>query len=312
MNRFSHIPSIRLSIYADGLKFLHLPNPVSQFKKSDTAKTMELISSKDGVPIACWHSGAGESLLLVHGTSGDHLAWTPVLPALERHFTAWTLDRRGRGHSGDAIGYAFERECEDVAAVVEAIGGTVHLLGHSFGGLCALEAALLTPSIGRLILYEPSVSLAGSGWSAALDAHLQALLDAGKREEALLLFFRDIVKTPLHEIAALQAGSHWPSRIAAAHTIHRELRSIARYIFTPQRFNALKIPALLLLGGESPPRRRLIAERLHQALPCSRIGILQGQQHSAMRTAPDLFVHEVVSFLNVHSGRRPDGACGHR
>lgn len=273
---------------------------------------MELISSKDGVSIACWHGGAGEPLLLVHGTSGDHLAWTPVLPALECHFSIWTLDRRGRGHSGDAAGYAFERECEDIAAVVEAIGGTVHLLGHSFGGLCALEAALLTPHIGRLILYEPSILLAGSAWSAEIDAHLQALLDAGKREEALLLFFRDIVKTPSHEIAALQAGSHWPARIAAAHTLHRELRSIERYAFTPQRFDALKIPVLLLLGGESPPRRHLIAERLHQALPCSRISILQGQQHSAMRTAPDLFVHEVVSFLDVHSGHAPGGADGHR
>ncbi|HEX8874355.1 MAG TPA: hypothetical protein VF780_06965, partial [Nitrosospira sp.] len=44
---------------------------------------MELISSGDGTAIACWHSGAGEPLLLVHGTSGDHLAWAPVLPALE-------------------------------------------------------------------------------------------------------------------------------------------------------------------------------------------------------------------------------------
>jgi pimeloyl-ACP methyl ester carboxylesterase len=305
----SHTVSIRLSIHAYELKFFHLPNLVSLFKKSGIGKTMELISSKDGVPIACWHSGAGEPLLLVHGTSGDHLAWTPVLPALERHFSVWTLDRRGRGHSGDANGYAFERECEDIAATIEAIGGTVHLLGHSFGGLCALEAALLTPGIGGLILYEPSVSLAGSNWSAALDANLQALLDAGKREEALLLFFRDIVKTPLHEIAALQAGSHWPARIAAAHTIHRELRSIDRYVFTPQRFRALKIPVLLLLGGESPSRRHLIAETLQQALPCSQIRILQGQQHSAMRTAPDLFVHEVVTFLNVHGGRAPGSAA---
>ena len=173
---------------------------------------MEFISSKDGVPIACWCSGSGasEPLLLVHGTSGDHFAWTPVLAALEQQFCVWTIDRRGRGRSGDLDDYALERESEDIAAVIDAIGCPVHLLGHSFGGLCALEAALLTPNIGSLILYEPSISLAGSGWSSEFDAHLQALLDSGNREGALLFFFREIVKSPPHELAALQAGPSWP------------------------------------------------------------------------------------------------------
>jgi pimeloyl-ACP methyl ester carboxylesterase len=262
---------------------------------------MEFISSKDGVPIACWRSGAGEPLLLVHGTSGDHFAWTPVLAALEQQFCVWTLDRRGRGRSGDLDDYALERESEDIAAVIDAIGGPVHLLGHSFGGLCALEAALLTPNIGSLILYEPSISL-GSGWSAEFDAHLQALLDSGNREGALLFFFREIVKSPPHELAALQAGPSWPGRLAAAHTIHRELRSISHYIFEPQRFAALGIPALLLLGGESPQRRHVTAEMLHRSLSGSRIAVLQGQQHSAMRAAPDLFVREILAFLHLHRG----------
>ncbi|WP_090372806.1 alpha/beta fold hydrolase [Nitrosospira sp. Nl5] len=261
---------------------------------------MESISSKDGAPIACWNSGVGEPLLLVHGTSGDHFAWASVLPALERQFSVWTIDRRGRGHSGDTDSYTLERECEDVATVIDAIGSTVHLLGHSFGGLCALEAALLTPNIGSLILYEPSISLAGSGWSVELEENMQSLLGASNREEALLLFFRDIVKTPPHEIAAMQTGSSWPGRIAAAHTIHRELCSINQYIFDFRRFRAFQVPTLILLGGESPPRRHLVAETLHRSLPDSQLAMLQGQQHSAMRTAPDLFVHEVVKFLNIH------------
>lgn len=268
---------------------------------------MKMISSKDGTPIACWHGGTGEPLLLVHGTSGDHYVWTPVLDALQRHFQAWTLDRRGRGQSGDAHGYALERECEDIAAVMDAIGGTVHLLGHSFGALCALEAALLAPGIGRLILYEPPVLLEGSDWPAELASSMQTLLDAGKREEALLLFFRDIVKTPPHEIAAMRTGSHWPGRIAAAHTIRRELQSIEHYVFESPRFHDLHIPALLLLGGESPSRRHLIAEKLHHALPCSEIRVLQGHGHGAMRTAPDLFADEIARFLNVGRFRAPGG-----
>ena len=258
---------------------------------------MELITSKDGTLIACWHGGTGMPLLLVHGTTGDHSTWVSILTGLQQHFSVWTMDRRGRGHSGDADNYVLERECEDVATVVDAIGGSVNLLGHSFGGLCALEANLLTVNINKLILYEPSISMAGSGWSAELESRLQTLLEQGNREESLLLFFRDLLKTPNQELIALQAGPNWPTRLAAAHTILRELQSINHYVFAPQRFHALHNPVLLLLGGDSHARRYMTAERLQQSLPNSRIGILPGQQHSAMRTAPELFAHTVIEFL---------------
>jgi pimeloyl-ACP methyl ester carboxylesterase len=47
---------------------------------------MKHITSKDGTPIACWHSGYGEPLLLIHGTASDHGAWNPLIPFLEPHF----------------------------------------------------------------------------------------------------------------------------------------------------------------------------------------------------------------------------------
>lgn len=53
------------------------------------------------------------------------------------------------------------REAEDVAAVVDSIGESVNLLHHSYGGLCALEACLLTSHVRRLVLYE-GVSFGGS------------------------------------------------------------------------------------------------------------------------------------------------------
>lgn len=173
----------------------------------------------------------------------------------------------------------------------------MHLLGHSFGGLCALEATRLTTNIRSLILYEPAITLTGSVWSTTVETNLQVLHKSEKWEKALLLFYRDILKTPPSEIIALQTGTGWQARIATAHTILRELRCIDHYAFNPQRFKFLQIPALLLLGGDSPARRYETAHILSQNLPNSQIEILQGQQHSAMRTAPDLFVQEIVRFL---------------
>lgn len=260
---------------------------------------MELIPSKDGTPIACQHSGAGAPVLMVHGTSGDHRTWMPVLPKLERFFTVWTMDRRGRGGSGDADDYVLQREAEDVAAVADAIATPVHVFGHSFGGLCALEAALLTPNIDRLMLYEPSLSLDGSAWSPEISARMRALLEEDRREEVLLLFLRDIAKMPADEIAALQQGVSWRAQIAAAHTVYRELRAIEIYSFDTARFRAICIPTALLLGAKSPKRRRVVVELLQETLLNSHIVRLPGQTHGAVHRAPDLVAEAAVQFFSA-------------
>ena len=55
-----------------------------------------------------------------------------------------------RGRSEDGPIYAVEREIEDVVPVVDSVGELVHLLGTSYGAICALEAARLTPHIAKL------------------------------------------------------------------------------------------------------------------------------------------------------------------
>lgn len=123
------------------------------------------VTSQDGTEIACYTSGEGPSLILVHGSVGDHTRWGALLPHLEHQFTVHAIDRRGRGSSGDQPEYALEREYEDVASVVDKIaedaGSPVAVYGNSFGGICAFGGAALTSNISKLVLYEgwPPVSL---------------------------------------------------------------------------------------------------------------------------------------------------------
>lgn len=141
---------------------------------------MQTVASRDGTRIAFWQSGGGPPLLLVHGATADHTTtWRFVLQEFERRFTVYAMDRRGRGGSGDSAEYNLRREAEDIVAVIDSIGEPVNMLGHSYGGLCAIEAALLTTNLRRLILYE-GVPLRGTdGYKPGVIDRLEAMLRGG-------------------------------------------------------------------------------------------------------------------------------------
>jgi pimeloyl-ACP methyl ester carboxylesterase len=263
------------------------------------------IISTDGSALSCWRSGTGPPLLLVHGTGADHTRWSTILPALEERWSVYALDRRGRGGSADARSYAIEQEFDDVAATVDAIGEPVDLLGHSYGALCALEAALRTGNIRRLVLYEPAIPIP-PGTPLTPPEHvatIQTHLDAGDRDGALEVLFRAVVGVPTEQIAGLRSSPVWQSRVAAAHTLARELQAVNRYVFEPERFATLETPTLLLLGGESPRPFTAATHAVNAALPNSQVFVMAGQQHIAMNTAPELFLHGLVQFL-AHDGGR--------
>ncbi len=259
---------------------------------------METVRSKDGTPIAYQRSGTGPPLVLVHGTLATHSRWGAILEEMEKQYSVYAMDRRGRGGSGDTEHYAIEREFEDVAAVVESVfestGEQVNLLGHSYGALCSLEASLLTSHLRCIIAYEPPPAPVPNG---LLD-RLESLLENGDKEGAVITFVRDLVRMPPHEIERWRSTPVFPERVTAAHTIPREFRAAESYHTEQDQFKNLNVPTLLLLGGDSPPFARNNVENWQAILPDSRIVILPGQQHIAMDTAPDLFVREVMTFLN--------------
>jgi pimeloyl-ACP methyl ester carboxylesterase len=261
---------------------------------------METVTSEDGTLIAFQRTGAGPALVLVHGTSADHTRWAPVLPALNQHFTVYAVDRRGRGGSGDAAGYSVAREFEDIAALCNAIGGPVNLLGHSYGGLCSLGAATHVHHLRRLILYEPPIP-AGIDNVYPPDAlrTMQDMLAAGDRDGVVSTFMSEIVRMPPHELELLRSAPAWQGRLAAAHTILREIDTTnsGAYRFDPNNYRSFYTPTLLLLGGDSPAFLRAAIGALDTGLPNSRVVVMPGQQHTAMNTAPDLFVSDVVQFL---------------
>lgn len=267
----------------------------------------KFFTSKDGTRIACEVTGKGPSLVLVHGTTADHTRFAPILPALGEHFTVYACDRRGRGLSGDAAAYALEREFEDVAAVVDGLGGEVDLLGHSYGALCSLEGAALSRNLRRLVLYEPPIPIGAPITPPGIVERLEALLEQGDHEGVVTTFVLEVPKVPPAGLEKMREKPAWKARVAAAATIPRELRADDDYRLAPERLRALRVPTLLLLGGDSPPFFREALEQVKLALPQAELVVLPGQQHVAIDTAPELFSQEVIAFLTRPSEGRSEG-----
>ena len=260
---------------------------------------MQTVISADGTPIAFWPSGQGPPLLLVHGAIASHATtWRFVLPALERRFSVFAMDRRGRGESGDSPAHRLDREAEDVAAIVDSIGEPVNVLGHSFGALCAAEAALLTPNIRALILYQGVPLRGADGYAPGVLERLEAQLEAGDVDGMLVSMLSDVAGMNAEDIDVLRSQPEaWRIRVGNARTLPRELRAEQQYVFDRERFRRIQARTLLLVGENSLPREMASAEAVARSLLEATVRVLPGEQHIAMLTSPERFVAVVLDFL---------------
>ena len=277
--------------------------------------TLSHATSRDGTQIGYWSSGQGPPLLLVHGVLGDHSRWDALRPHLEPTFTVHAMDRRGRGASGDAPKYAAEREFEDVTAVVaaaaEEAGAPVAVYGHSGGASFALGAAALTPNVGRLVLYEPAVNTLDLLPPGLLE-RLDGLLAVDEPEAVVETFCREVLHMTDEQLDAYRQQPSWPARIAAAHTLPRELRIPPERLFDADRAATATAPTLLLEGSETPHGFKAAIRDVAAALPDARIATLDGHGHTADVLAPELVTTELLAFLREpnrppcpHPERRP-------
>jgi pimeloyl-ACP methyl ester carboxylesterase len=264
------------------------------------------VTSPDGTRIAVFSSGDGPPLVLVHGTTADHTTFRAIGPILAKSYRLHAIDRRGRGASGDgSAAYLIEREYEDVAAVAEAVateaGAPVAVIGHSYGGRCALGAALRTASIGRLVVYEgapsPADTVHGGYQPSGVERRIATLIEAGDRDGALETFFREIVRMPDPDIVAYRADPVWPLRVAAVHTSLRELEAEASPAASLDALGGVGQPVLQILGGESPPVFREATEALDARLANGRVTVIDGARHAGHHTHADAFVAAIHAFL---------------
>jgi pimeloyl-ACP methyl ester carboxylesterase len=255
------------------------------------------VPSKDGTLIAVECAGAGPTLIMVHGGIGDRTRWTPMFPLLSADFTVCAMDRRGHGASGDSRDYSLQKEAEDVASVVDSRSGTVFVLGHSYGGVAALESTFLTHRISKLILYEPPLQ-EPIDRDLAVAEKMDRMIKDGAREQAVVMFLMEVVQQSSSEVALMKSRPAWPELVATIDSQPRQMRALAAYRFDAQRMRTVPIPTLLLIGSNTnSPYAKQAIDSLLMSLPHPTRVVLKGQQHNAMDSAREVLAKAIRTFL---------------
>ncbi|WP_328678887.1 alpha/beta fold hydrolase [Streptomyces sp. NBC_00343] len=236
--------------------------------------------SRDGTAVAYQRIGAGPPVVLVGGamTTGDGLL--PLAAQLAHRFEAVPYDRRGRGASGDTAPFAVAREVEDIAALIDAVGGSAALYGHSSGAALAVHAAASGLPVTEVALYEPPFALDASGAKerAEYTERLTELLAEDRRGDAVELFMA-LTGAPPQMIEGARRSPMWPGMKAIAPTLVYDDAALGDGLVPAERLASLSVPVLTIAGGASPEWMRRAARNAADAAPDGTYRVLDGQTH---------------------------------
>ncbi len=261
---------------------------------------MQTVGSADGTTIAFESIGVGPPLVLVGGALSDRTGARPLAEVLGAHFTVSVYDRRGRGDSGDRDAgtgrYEPEREIEDLAAVIGAVGGPASVYGHSSGAVLSLYAAASGAAITRLVAYEPPWILPGDRPVAVgLDTRVRQLVADGQRSEAVEAFLTEGPQVPVEVVNVMKQAPFWAAMEQVAHTLPYDLAVCGDMIIPTAQLAEITQPTLVLSGEDSEPWATNTASAVAAALPHGVARRMPGQTHNA---AVDVVAPALVEFLS--------------
>jgi pimeloyl-ACP methyl ester carboxylesterase len=277
----------------------------SRKKPAVVAIKLRSIRTADGGSLRVYSFGTGPGAVLAAGSLTRTAVYGRFASSLSATIPVHLYDRRGRGGSGpQPPGYSMETELEDLGAVLEATGSSV-VLGHSFGGGIALEAALRLP-VSRVAVYDPAVNIDGCLPTRTLPA-LAAAAERGDHVGAVMVFSREmdplLAKVPLPDPAAralVWAAAHltkdghaWEELVPSlAHELALldSRRAAAEYA-------GIAVPLLLLAGAHSPAYFRRIAAGLAASLPGSTSLVVPHAGHGALHRPSEVILSAFRGFL---------------
>jgi pimeloyl-ACP methyl ester carboxylesterase len=254
------------------------------------------ITTDTGDRVAYDLRGTGPGLIFVAG-AGPFRAidpWTTETAerAAQQGIRTLVYDRLGRGESSADGRLSLERELSAIRALLNLLGGSGVLCGHSSGCSISLYAAAAGLPIGGLALWEAPVAGTTNETQAWSD-EIEQRIDANDFEGATSHYMKDM---PPEWLAEAKGSPQWSAIAASVVSQRADAVSLAWAVSALENksLNSLKIPVLTMYGTETFPEMPEAASRIVKIIPGAREKEMPGSQHM---WEPEAMAGELASFV---------------
>lgn len=259
-----------------------------------------------GLRTRALRAGSGEDIIFLHGTSGHLEAFVRNLPAHAAHYRCHAIDMMGHGYTdGPDAPYRIAGYVDHVLAYMDAEGvGKAHFVGESLGGWVAGRLAAQHPErVGKLTLVAPGGTVANPEVMERIKTSTRKAVETDDIEltrKRLHLLMHDPAKDVSDELVEVRhAIYHRPEFVAAIDRLLalQEMENRKPDLLTEKEMGTIKAPTLVVWGAENPFGEIPEAERLHKAIPGSKLEIFDRCGHWPQHEHAERFNELHLRFL---------------
>lgn len=247
------------------------------------------------------------AVVLLHSSMSSKSQWSSLKSQLGDAYRCIAVDLQGYGASpfpadaGDDYVHTLAHEVDAVAAAIASElepGEAFHLIGHSFGGACALHMARRMPQrVLSLALFEPVAFhlLPESHPAKAEIVGVVARIHASASDrDATRIFIDYWNRAGAFDAAPESAQAKMMSQIAK---VRLDFQALLGEPATLDDLSMLTMPSLVMAGEHSPASTRRLVEQLGESLP-NASALKTRTAHMGPITHADVVNPLIVNFLS--------------